>query len=101
MNEVEYPAWQGPYREATRETDKHRLLKLVGNAEDAIFQRLQQLAVSRGDDEEKRAIQAACDNLVRIKTDRLGWPSLLGARREARREARATNVTDQERLNPE
>jgi hypothetical protein len=101
VNEMEYPAWERPYREATQETDKHRLLKLVGNAEEAIFQRLQELAVSRGGDAEKRAIQAACDNLLKIKTERLGWPSLPGARREARREARATNVADKERLSPD
>jgi hypothetical protein len=87
MNEMKYPAWQGPYREALQETNEHKLVKLVGKVEDAIFQRLQELAVSG--DAEKRAIQAACDDLLRIKTERLGWPSLPGGRREAHREAQA------------
>jgi hypothetical protein len=84
VNVMQYPVWQRPYRDAMQETDARRLTDLVTTTEGAIFQRLQELAVIPGNDQEKRAIKAACDDLLDLKTRILGWPALMGQQKEVR-----------------
>jgi hypothetical protein len=73
---MQYPIWQRAYGEAMQETDPDRLVRLVRTAEEAIMHRLQDLALTPGGEEEKRAIQLACEDLLGVKTGRLGWPAL-------------------------
>lgn len=87
MDHMRYPAWQKPLREAIQETNQHKLLRLVGEAEAAIFQRLQELARTHDGDEESRAIHKACQDLLEIKTERLGWPGVVDERREVQADA--------------
>jgi hypothetical protein len=82
IDEMKYSIWQRPYRDATQETDAERVAKFVSEVEGAIFLRLQELVVMPND-EESRAIRAACDELLKIKTQRLGWPSWVDELREA------------------
>ena len=82
IDEMKYSIWQRPYRDATQETDAERVAKFVSKAEGAIFLRLQELVVMPND-EESRAIRAACDELLKIKTQRLGWPIWVDELREA------------------
>jgi hypothetical protein len=81
---MNYAIWQKLYRDAMRENDTDVLTELVSKAEAAMFDRLQELASNPGGEEEKRAIQAACDDLLEIKTARLGWPRLRDKSREGR-----------------
>jgi hypothetical protein len=82
-----YPKWEGTLRQARQETNQHRLLKLVREVELAIFQRVQELPANADGDDERQAILAACGELLRIKTDRLGWPTWMGERREVREDS--------------
>jgi len=61
-----------------------RLLKLIGEAEVAIFQRFQELPENADSLEESRAMMAACDELLKLKSEGLSWPRVPGKRREAR-----------------
>jgi hypothetical protein len=84
-----YPKWEGPLRQARQETNQYKLLKLIGEAEMAIFQRFQELPANADGHEESQAIQAACDELLRLKSERLGWPILTGKCQEVRKGVRA------------
>jgi hypothetical protein len=91
-----YPAWRGALMQARQETNQQTLLELVSEAELAIYRRLQQLVGSPYGYREKQDLQAACDELLRIRTERLGWPSLPGQRQEARTGVRQEVRTDGE-----
>jgi hypothetical protein len=93
MKDRKDPAWQELYAGVMQERNEDRLLVRMGEAEHAIFQRLQVLAVSPDGDAEKRDLQAACDDLLRIKTERLGWPSLPGKRPEGQAEDQSEGRT--------
>jgi hypothetical protein len=47
----------------------------VQAAETAIFLRLQELRVSPDNQQELEALQKACEELLKIQTQRLKWPS--------------------------
>ena len=87
MHEMRYPAWEKPYRKVIREADRQRLHKLMQEAEGAIFESLQRLSDSPNGAEEREAIRKACDNLLRIRTDILGWPSFDGQQIESQADA--------------
>ena len=91
-----YPPWEGPLRQAREETNHKTLLELLSEAELAIYRRLQEIAGTPYGYQEKQALQAACDELLRIRTERLGWPSLPGQRQEVRTGVRQEVRTDGE-----
>ena len=84
-----YPKWELPLRQARQETNQHKLLNLISEAEMAIFHRFQELPENADDLEESRAMLAACHELLKLKAESLGWPSLPGERPEARTDGEA------------
>jgi hypothetical protein len=79
-----YPKWELPLRQARQETNQHKLLNLISEAEMAIFHRFQELPENADDLEESRAMLAACHELMKLKAERLNSPSLPGERPESR-----------------
>ena len=75
MTEFQYPAWQNLLQGAVKETDPERLNEKVQAAEAAIFLRFQELSVLPGNQQELEALQKACEELLKIQTQRLKWPS--------------------------
>jgi hypothetical protein len=73
---MRYPAWEGPLTEALAETDIRRLADKVLLAEDAIFRRSRDIAPATDAEDERQAIQIALRDLLRIKTEKLGWPRI-------------------------
>jgi hypothetical protein len=73
---VRYPCWEGPLTEALAETDVNRLSAKVSAAEDAIFRRSRDIAPASDAQDERDAIQVALKDLLRIKTEKLGWPAI-------------------------
>jgi hypothetical protein len=67
-------SWKETYQKTQRENDKTKLSDLVVATETAMFTRLQELSNSPGHHNERRELEAATRSLLRIKTDRLGWP---------------------------
>jgi hypothetical protein len=53
-----YAKWEGPLRQARQETDHQELLRLAGEAELALFRRLQELPVNAAGHQETLAILA-------------------------------------------
>jgi hypothetical protein len=77
-----YPVWENPLRQARQETNQHKFLKLISEAEMAIFRRYEELPENADGREESLAMMAACDELQKLKCERFGWPSLPDKRRE-------------------
>jgi len=73
---MRYPAWEGPLTEALAETDTRRIADKVSLAEDAIFRRSRDIAPATDAEDERQAIQTALSDLLRIKTEKLGWPRI-------------------------
>jgi hypothetical protein len=69
MEELQYPKWQNPLREAQAETDLDKLPEKLMAAESALFLRMQELATSNDGHRESSAIQDAFLQLLRIKTE--------------------------------
>ena len=68
--------WEKLYRAVLVETDRNRLTDLVGAAESAIVRRRQELTKCEGADQERDAIEVAAEEILDIKTARLGWPAI-------------------------
>jgi len=66
------------------ETDKEKLAKLVHDTEGAIFLRWRELTGSSDHHEERNEIHRACDALLSIQVNKLGWPSSLPTRKKVR-----------------
>lgn len=77
---MEYPSWEIPIQEAALEADLSKAAQKVHDAEAAIFARTQQLAASNDGHHEMAAIQRGLQELLRIKTHKLNWPSIDGNR---------------------
>ena len=76
-SDLPYPAWQPEYRAALLELDPNKLRELVQAAEEAIFNRLQQLARnsnSQDNKAERLAIEDALANIRVLQRDKLGFP---------------------------
>jgi hypothetical protein len=73
-SDLKYPEWQSPFREALIEIDREKLQSKTMKAEEAIFQRLQQLAGTSDSEAERQAIEDALASLRVFKRDRLGFP---------------------------
>ena len=67
-------SWRETYQKTQRENDQTRLSDLVAATEAAMFIRLQELSNSAGHHNERRELEAATRSLLRVKTDKLGWP---------------------------
>jgi hypothetical protein len=68
---MDYP-WQAPLREAQSETDPKKLIEKLCEVEELIYARSQEIASSKGD--ESTAMNAALRELLRIRSEKLGWP---------------------------
>jgi hypothetical protein len=77
MSDFQYRSWQKPLQDAISEPDLQELAEKVALAETAIFQRVQEL-VSPDGDHESAAIREACEELLKIQTQRLKWPDADG-----------------------
>jgi hypothetical protein len=73
MTELRFP-WEKPLRDAQSEADVQELTSKVEAAETAIFLRISALSKSGDGREELEALNQAAQDLLRIKTERLGWP---------------------------
>ena len=74
MDAMRYPEWQGPLQEALLEVDREKLQSKMMKAEEAIFQRMQQLAGSSDSEAERLAIADAIASLRVLKTEKLNYP---------------------------
>lgn len=73
-DDLKYPEWQEPLREALLELDKDRLKARVAAAETAIFNRLQAISQSGGNQAEREAIEDALSCLRVLKREKLDYP---------------------------
>jgi hypothetical protein len=67
-------SWKQIYLSLSRERDVKRLTEAVMAVEAAIYQRVQELNGSSDHSDERTEIEAANEELLKIKTQRLGWP---------------------------
>jgi len=73
--ELKFPEWQGPLRDAILEFDRERMAEKIQNVEALIFERLRQVSASRdGGRVEYEALNDALSVLRILKRDRLGFP---------------------------
>jgi hypothetical protein len=68
------PMWQALYQKALAETDPDKLLPLVMAADDAMFDRSQELMSSFDGEEERQAINDALRTLRTLQVDKLNFP---------------------------
>jgi hypothetical protein len=66
--------WQALYQKALAETDPDKLLPLVMAADDAMFDRSQELMSSFDGEEERQAINDALRTLRTLQVDKLNFP---------------------------
>jgi hypothetical protein len=70
------PRWQELYEEASAETDREKLTGLVGQVEEAMMKRSEEIAHSPNHTEERNAMIEASENLLVIKTEKLSYPPI-------------------------
>ena len=70
--ELKYPQWQEPLASVILEFNREQLRAKVQKAEEAIAQRIEQLAFDHGMEHERRALFDGLDLLRSVKKDRLG-----------------------------
>jgi hypothetical protein len=75
-NAPKFSSWEELFKSTLIETDLEKLTVLAGAAEAAIVRRRQELSNMQGSDQERAAMVAAAVEILRIKTDKLGWPSV-------------------------
>jgi hypothetical protein len=66
--------WREAYRKTRNDQDSTKLVEHLLETEGAIFVRLLELKSSQDHDRERAEIQEAVIGLLKIKTERLGWP---------------------------
>jgi hypothetical protein len=71
----EIEAWKMAHRRVLLETDANKLPALAHELEHSLFIRAQQLDTSLANDVERHEMQLASDDLLYLKTNKLGWPS--------------------------
>lgn len=69
-------SWQHLYEQACSENDPKKLAELVARTEEALFRRGLEIAPDGDDREERKAMTASAEGLLRMKTDVLGWPGI-------------------------
>jgi hypothetical protein len=72
----ETPSWKTAHEEAVWESDTARLLALIHATEDALFLRWQELGDGSAHDQERAAMEAAANDLLKLKIRKLGWPEV-------------------------
>jgi hypothetical protein len=72
--ELKYPSWQTSYREAVLEYRLPELATKIHAAEQAIFERLQNLAHDSGHEAERQAIADAVYVLRTLQREKLSFP---------------------------
>jgi len=70
------PKWEVLYEAASLETDREKLTELVAAVEEALVTRGQELAHDPDRAEERNAMVQASENLLAIKTEKLGYPPI-------------------------
>jgi hypothetical protein len=70
------PLWQRLYEQAAAETDREKLTDIINRIEGAMIARAEEIAHSPNHSEERNAIAQASENLLIIKTEKLGWPPI-------------------------
>jgi hypothetical protein len=71
----ELPYWALLYNDCLAETDPSKLRPLVVALEEAVSCRLGELNGKAGGQHETLALQTAADNMLKIKTTKLGFPA--------------------------
>ena len=66
--------WLDLYKSCVCETNPDKLEKLIYQTEDAMFLRSQELFTEHRVSEEVRALKQAAQKLLKLKTEKLGWP---------------------------
>ena len=66
--------WLDLYKSCVSETNPDKLEKLIYQTEDAMFLRSQELSTEPHSSEEVRALKVAAQKLLKLKTEKLGWP---------------------------
>jgi hypothetical protein len=78
-NAAKFSSWEELFKSTLIETDLEKLTALAGAAEAAIVRRRRELTNIQGCDQERAAMVAAAKAILKIKTDKLGWPSMQSA----------------------
>jgi hypothetical protein len=65
-----------PYLSALKETDQKRLTDLTYAADEAVFFRFGEIEGFANHHEERNEMKAACNDLLTIRRNKLGWPLL-------------------------
>jgi hypothetical protein len=68
--------WEKLLREAQSETDSEIVAEKAASAESAMWYRVQELNASSDGHLELEAIKRGYQELLKIRTERLGWPGL-------------------------
>lgn len=68
-------SWKQVYLTLHHEKDVKRLTQAVMAAETAIYERLQELSGQSDHSEERDEIRSAIQELLKIRTQKLGWPN--------------------------
>ena len=76
VNEPNPAAWRELHQAVLRESDSNRLHGLILAVEEAMFLSAQQLDASEAHRKERAAIEQAAEELLSIKTEKLGWPAI-------------------------
>jgi hypothetical protein len=69
-------AWEQPLREAQSETDLEKVEEKCSAAESAMWNRMRELDNSPADNAEREAMKQAAQELLKIRSEKLGWPGL-------------------------
>jgi hypothetical protein len=70
-----YSSWKQLYLHARRESDTKKLAEIVMFTENALYERLRELDGDQKDSSERAEIKFALEELLEIKTNKLGWPN--------------------------
>jgi hypothetical protein len=70
----EEPYWAFLFADFVMQTEPSKLKARLETLEAAIYERMQELTNTPNTDPERRAIDAACNKIIEIKTGRLGFP---------------------------
>lgn len=76
MEELLYPVWQKPLRDAQLETDLEKVALNANLAESAMWNRTRELDASTDGSAEREALECGYQELLKIRTEKLGWPGL-------------------------
>jgi hypothetical protein len=82
-NRTQQLYWVFLYNDFVLETDPIKLHARLGSLEDAIFERLRELAGALNSYAEKIAIKEACRRILQVKIEKLGFPPVCLAARGA------------------